>query len=135
MHAPPANVMRKLKLGAAGAIGLVEGLVAFNPRRSPSLRLKNAFTSSVGEIRCPGRRWTMGITTLTQAKRIVKIMVGFTLLAVGTAMLLLPGPGLVTIAFGLAILSAEFLWARRWLEHLKRHAGTARELVRGRWKG
>jgi tellurite resistance protein TerC len=50
-------------------------------------------------------------------------------------MLLLPGPGLVTIAIGLAILSAEFVWARRWLERMKRHVGTTRDLVRGRWKG
>ena len=75
--------------------------------------------------------WT---TTLTQAKRVVKIVVGFTLLAAGAAMLLLPAPGVVTIAIGLAILSAEFVWARRWLEHMKRHAGTARDLVRGRSK-
>ena len=53
----------------------------------------------------------------------------------GAAMLLLPGPGLVTIAIGLAILSAEFVWARRWLERMKRHVGTTRDLVRGRWKG
>jgi hypothetical protein len=39
----------------------------------------------------------MWITTLTQAKRVVKIVVGFTLLAAGVAMLLLPGPGIVTI--------------------------------------
>jgi uncharacterized protein (TIGR02611 family) len=72
--------------------------------------------------------------TQPKAKRAVKIVIGFALLAAGAAMLLLPGPGLVTIALGLAILSAEFLWARRWLEHMKRHAGTARDLVRGRWK-
>jgi tellurite resistance protein TerC len=77
----------------------------------------------------------MWITTVTQAKRVVKIVVGFTLLAAGVAMLLLPGPGIVTIAIGLALLSAEFVWARRWLERMKRHGGTARDLVRGRWKG
>jgi uncharacterized protein (TIGR02611 family) len=66
-------------------------------------------------------------------RRVVKIVCGFALLAAGIAMLLLPGPGLVTIALGLAILSAEFLWARRWLGHLKRHAGTARNVVRGWW--
>ena len=60
---------------------------------------------------------------------------GFTVLAAGVAMLLLPGPGIVTIAIGLTILSAEFVWARRWLERMKRHAGTARDIVRGRWKG
>jgi tellurite resistance protein TerC len=77
----------------------------------------------------------MWITTLTQAKRVAKIVVGFTLLAAGAAMLLLPAPGIVTIAIGLAILSAEFVWARRWLERMNRHAGTARNLVSGRWKG
>jgi tellurite resistance protein TerC len=76
--------------------------------------------------------WT---TTRTQAKRVAKIVVGFTLLAAGAAMLLLPAPGIVTIAIGLAIMSAEFVWARRWLERMNRHAGTARNLVRGRWKG
>ncbi len=77
----------------------------------------------------------MWITTLTQAKRDVKIVVGFSLLVAGAAMILLPGPGLVTIVIGLAILSAEFVWARRWLERMKRHAGTARDLVRGHLKG
>ena len=50
-------------------------------------------------------------------------MVGFTLPAAGAAMLLLPAPGIVTIAIGLAILSAEFVWARRWLERKNRQAG------------
>ena len=77
----------------------------------------------------------MWISTLTQAKRVVKIVVGFTVLAAGAAMLLLPGPGMVTIAIGLTILSAEFVWARRWLGRMKRHAGTARDIVRRRWKG
>jgi len=74
-------------------------------------------------------RW---ISTLTQAKRVLKIVIGFTVLAAGAAMLLLPGPGIVTMAIGLAILSAEFVWARRWLERIKRHAGTARDVVRRR---
>jgi tellurite resistance protein TerC len=76
--------------------------------------------------------WT---TTRTQAMRVAKIVVGFTLLAAGAAMLLPPAPGLVTIAIGLAILSAEFVWARQWLEHMNRHGGTGRNFVSGRWKG
>jgi hypothetical protein len=51
-------------------------------------------------------------------------VVGFTLPAAGAAMLLLSAPGIVKIAIGLAILSAEFVWARRWLERKNRHAGT-----------
>ena len=71
----------------------------------------------------------------SQARRIVRVGAGFFLLASGTAMLLLPGPGLVIITIALAILSTEFTWARRWHEHMKRHAGTARDLVRRRRQG
>ncbi len=56
---------------------------------------------------------------LTQAKRLIKIVVGFTLVALGIAMLVLPGPGIVTIMLGLAILSAEYVWARRLLDRMK----------------
>ena len=35
-------------------------------------------------------------------------------------MILLPGPAIVVIPFGLAILAVEFAWAERWLEKVKR---------------
>jgi Putative transmembrane protein (PGPGW) len=46
-------------------------------------------------------------------------IVGFTLLFVGVAMLVLPGPAIVIIPVALAILATEFLWARRLMETLK----------------
>ena len=78
----------------------------------------------------------MAISTLQQAKRVVKIVAGFTLLLVGIALLVLPGPGWVTIFLGLALLAAEFTWARRLLDRLKQTAGhvgeAARQYARGR---
>jgi len=59
------------------------------------------------------------IETLRQAKRVIRVVVGFTLLIVGVLLLVLPGPGWVTIFFGLALLAAEFAWARRLLDRLK----------------
>ncbi|GBD97858.1 putative transmembrane protein [bacterium BMS3Abin06] len=56
------------------------------------------------------------IKTLKQAKRIVTIVIGFTIILLGAAMLLLPGPGLATIIAGLAILGTEFVWAKRLLK-------------------
>jgi uncharacterized protein (TIGR02611 family) len=56
---------------------------------------------------------------LQQAKRLVKVVIGFTLLLLGLIMLITPGPGLVAIIFGLALLAAEFVWARRLLNRLK----------------
>jgi uncharacterized protein (TIGR02611 family) len=61
--------------------------------------------------------------------RIAKIAAGFGLLVVGIAMLALPGPGLLTIAAALAILAAEFVWARRLLDSMKSTATRVRRKV------
>src|SRR5262245_3391282 len=50
-----------------------------------------------------------------QIKRAVILVVGATVLLIGVAMLVLPGPGLLVLLGGLAILGVEFEWARRWL--------------------
>jgi uncharacterized protein (TIGR02611 family) len=44
------------------------------------------------------------------------VLLGSAVLAVGIAMLALPGPAFVVIPIGLAILSLEFVWAERLLE-------------------
>jgi uncharacterized protein (TIGR02611 family) len=62
--------------------------------------------------------------------RVVKIVVGFALLVAGVAMLALPGPGWATIAAGLALLAAEFAWARRALDKLKSVAARGAETIR-----
>jgi uncharacterized protein (TIGR02611 family) len=51
--------------------------------------------------------------------RIAKTVGGFVLLAAGVVMLVLPGPGWVTIFAGLALLATEFEWAQRLLDRLK----------------
>jgi uncharacterized protein (TIGR02611 family) len=48
--------------------------------------------------------------------RVLYILVGFTLLGAGAAMLVLPGPAFVVIPIGLALLSLEFAWAEKLLE-------------------
>ena len=52
-------------------------------------------------------------------KRIWTAIIGGTVLLVGVALLVLPGPGIPFVAAGLAILSTEFLWARRALRQAK----------------
>ncbi len=47
---------------------------------------------------------------------------GLLLLLVGVAALFLPGPGLLTIAAGLAVLSTQYAWAERLLHPLKARA-------------
>ncbi|MGH2942619.1 MAG: PGPGW domain-containing protein [Solirubrobacteraceae bacterium] len=48
--------------------------------------------------------------------RVLYIVVGFTLLFAGLAMLVTPGPAFVVIPIGLAVLSLEFAWAENLLE-------------------
>ena len=62
------------------------------------------------------------------ARRIVIAVLGATVVLLGVAMLVLPGPGLLTIVGGLAILSIEFAFAKRWLDRIKR---TTRKAVDG----
>jgi hypothetical protein len=51
--------------------------------------------------------------------RLARMAFGWALLIGGVAMLALPGPGLVTIGFGLAVLARDFVWAERTLERIK----------------
>ncbi len=46
-------------------------------------------------------------------------MVGVTVLLIGLVMLVTPGPAIVVIPVGLAILSIEFAWARHWLKRMR----------------
>lgn len=68
-----------------------------------------------------------------RATRFVGIsVVGFLLLLAGVVMLLTPGPGLLAIAAGLAILSREFTWARTLLDRVRLRLTTPRH---GRERG
>lgn len=57
--------------------------------------------------------------TYKAARRIVIGVVGATVLLLGVVMIVTPGPALVVIPVGLAILSLEFTWARAWLKRLR----------------
>lgn len=57
--------------------------------------------------------------TLAQAKRLIVVVIGSTVLAAGIAMIVLPGPAVVVIPIGLAILATEFVWASRLLVSVK----------------
>lgn len=62
------------------------------------------------------------IISLRVARKVVVAVVGSTVLAVGIALIVLPGPAVVVIPLGLAILATEFLWARRLLRRVKHDA-------------
>ncbi len=70
----------------------------------------------------------------TSGKRIAITIAGFTVLIAGVAMLVLPGPGLLVIIAGLAILATEYVWAQRLLAKAKEKAEQAKNAVLGKKK-
>ncbi len=62
---------------------------------------------------CPLRRCVIGL-------------IGSTVVLIGIAMIVLPGPAVVVIPAGLAILATEFIWARRALRRCKGAAAKVR---------
>lgn len=56
------------------------------------------------------------------AKRVVLETAGWLLLIIGIAALVLPGPGLLGVFAGLALLSQQYDWAERRTEPVKRKA-------------
>ncbi len=60
-----------------------------------------------------------GITMRQVLRRTAITVVGVSLLLVGAAMLVLPGPGLLVIVGGLAVLATEYAWAKRPLDAMR----------------
>ncbi len=74
-------------------------------------------------------RYFMSLNTVEKVRRIFRIVAGFTLLLVGVVMLVTPGPGWVVILLGLGLLAAEFIWARRLMNRIRREGERAYNMV------
>jgi uncharacterized protein (TIGR02611 family) len=57
--------------------------------------------------------------TLKKVRRLIIGVVGFTIVLIGIALLVLPGPAFIVIPIGLGLLATEFVWARRLLKKVK----------------
>jgi uncharacterized protein (TIGR02611 family) len=66
------------------------------------------------------KRWKLDNVKIV--RRVIVSVVGVTVVLIGIALLVLPGPAFVVIPVGLAILATEYAWARRWLRKLRRIA-------------
>ena len=64
-------------------------------------------------------------------KRIAVSVVGGVLVLAGLIMLVLPGPGLIVIVLGFAVLGTEYAWAAAALERTKRAAEQAGRMAKG----
>ncbi len=59
------------------------------------------------------------LATWRTMKRLFILLIGLTVLLIGVLMVFTPGPAILVIPLGLAILGIEFAWARRWLVKFK----------------
>lgn len=77
------------------------------------------------KVRRPQKRaeieWTPwgDTSTLRMVRKLVVLVLGGTVVLLGIALLVLPGPAFLVIPAGLAILATEFVWARRLLRKVR----------------
>ena len=61
------------------------------------------------------------VQSMRLLKRILIAVAGGSVLLAGVIMIVLPGPAIVVIPAGLAILAVEFAWAREVLHKIRRY--------------
>jgi hypothetical protein len=75
--------------------------------------------------------WALGLDKVPKIRKVVVSVIGGTIVLVGIALIVLPGPGSLVIPLGLLVLASEFAWARYVLHRGKVVIARAR---RGRWR-
>ena len=74
---------------------------------------------------------TVGLHHAPKIRRIIVGVIGGTIVLMGLALVVLPGPAAVVIPLGLVVLASEFAWARHILRHGSELVKKAR---RGKWR-
>jgi len=103
--------------------------VPSNAGRIYRKRRFNCMTPSASNERSVGSpSWTKRLSGIWSTenikivRRVIVSVVGATVLLIGIALLVLPGPAFIVIPVGLAILATEYAWARRWLKKARQMA-------------
>ncbi len=78
-------------------------------------------------------RWTarFGLTDRPRLRKTIVAVIGGTIVLFGVLLIVLPGPAVVVVPLGLAVLATEFAWARAVLKR----GGDLWSKVRRRKKG
>ena len=74
------------------------------------------------------------VTSYKQACKAIILVLGSSVLLIGVAMILLPGPAFIVIPLGLSILAVEFAWARLWLRRIKQQLAEGQKML-GKFAG
>lgn len=94
------------------------------PIRPDQEREKKSFNARFSR----GLSWLLAklkVEDVPHIKRIIVTVVGGTIVIFGVLMIVTPGPAIIVIPAGLAVLGTEYAWARRWLRKGRRMANKA----------
>ncbi len=116
-HYPIPNLVSLSIIGAALSIGMLASILS-TPREE-----KQLVSPLVDDLE------SLAALTYREARRVAILTVGMTIVLLGLIMLVTPGPGLVVIILGLAVLGVEFAWARVWLKRMREVAGDVGDRV------
>lgn len=63
---------------------------------------------------------------LKKVKKLIVAVIGFTILFIGIIVIFTPGPAIIIIPVGLAVLATEFVWAEKLLQRFKNKMNSVR---------
>ncbi len=72
-----------------------------------------------------------GLDRSPKLRKLIVGVIGGTVVLIGIALIVLPGPSSIVIPIGLIILASEFAWAR-WI--LRRGKNAIQEVRHGKWR-
>ena len=72
------------------------------------------------------RLWTAFKVVAAPLRKLIIALIGGTVLLIGVALIVLPGPAFIVIPIGLAILATEFAWAQRAVTRAREIVARAR---------
>ena len=107
-----------------GLVGLLTALVI-----GLSIRAK-ALLDAIRTVGVAAKEVGQGVVILLHMLRaLIVIIAGVAVLIVGLIMIVTPGPGMLMVIAGLAILGTELVWARRLMVRLRHAAGDLGDLT------
>jgi hypothetical protein len=72
------------------------------------------------------RLWATLKVVAAPLRKLIIALIGGTVLLIGVALIVLPGPAFIVIPIGLAILATEFAWAQRAVARARSMVARAR---------
>ena len=105
-HYPIPNLVSLAVIGGILAVGVIASMRSSRGSAGLQSPLADDFEKLVD-------------ASYRQARKAVILLLGSSVVLIGVAMILLPGPAILVIPLGLSILAVEFAWAARWLRQIK----------------